>query len=92
MLVETLVERALTGLLGEQLDAHGSLFFSALKTAEMLPAEEVEALEEEWRELVRQRVSESGEAQQALAEFAMRLRAAVGAAAAHPTAPTDESR
>ena len=91
MLVETLVERALTGLLGEQLDGHGSLFFAALESSKMLPPEEVKDLEKEWRELVRRRVEESGEAQHALAEFVGRLRAAVGAAAAEPTAPTGDS-
>jgi hypothetical protein len=90
MLVESLVERALTGLLGEQFSERGSLFFEALASSGMLPPEEVEELEREWRELVRRRVEESGEAQQALAEFALKLRAAVGAAAAQPTAPTGD--
>lgn len=80
MMIEHLLEQALTGLIGERMLAHGDVFFEALRRGELMPPDEIEALEAEWREGVRARREGAEGAERALRDVIQRVRAEIGRA------------
>ncbi len=77
MMLEALLQRGMTALLSEEMEAHGDVFFKALAEAELLPPDEIVELEAQWRRLIKRRREESGEAGEALVALVAHLRAKI---------------
>jgi hypothetical protein len=73
MLIQGMLQQALTDLFSRNMLNHGPLFFDRLRRLEICPPEEVDQLEATWLELVKERQKESAGSTQALKDFSSTL-------------------
>ena len=73
MLIQGMLQQALTDLFSRNMLNHGALFFERLRRLKICPPEEIDDLEAHWLELVRTRQDESQGSSQALKEFSATL-------------------
>ena len=75
MLIQGMLQQALTDLFSRNMLNHGALFFERLRRLKICPPEEVDDLEAHSLELVRQRQDETQGSSEALKEFSATLAA-----------------
>jgi len=86
MLVQVMLERALTSLLADNMKNQGAAFFEALEKSGQLDAAQIQEIRTEWEELIEKRARESAGSSEALQGFVEELRSTIS-----PRDPKDGS-
>ena len=79
MLVQVMLERALTSMLADNMKTQGTMFFEALEQSGQLNAEQIQAIRTEWETLIEKRAQESAGSSEALHSLLDDLRQTLGA-------------
>ncbi len=75
MLIQTMLEDALTGMLSEKMLDHGTRVLDKIRAMEIVSESELKELEESWRAMLEKRKQETASAEQELRTFLADLRA-----------------
>ena len=78
MLVQVMLERALTSMLADNMKTQGTMFFEALEQSGQLNAEQIQAIRTEWETLIEKRAQESAGSSEALHSLLDDLRQTLG--------------
>ena len=78
MLVQVMLERALTSMLADNMKTQGTMFFEALEQSGQLNAEQIQAIRTEWEALIEKRAKESAGSSEALHSLLDDLRQTLG--------------
>ncbi len=78
MLVQVMLERALTSMLADNMKNQGAAFFESLEKSGKLDSEQIAEIRAEWEALVEKRTQESAGSSDALKSFVEDLRTTFG--------------
>jgi len=77
MLVQVMLERALTSMLADNMKNQGDSFFDALEKSGQLDSEQIQEIRNEWEALIQKRSQESAGSSEALKSFVEELRTTI---------------